>query len=392
MRLLGEQHVTDIGEQRASAARADRLPHLVLLLDRWEGFVASLGDRDGGALVDRIMRLAREGSALGIHLIISGDQTLLGGRMGSLTDRKIVLSLADKGDFGLIGINARTVPDSLPPGRCYRAPGGAQAQIALLAADPAGAAQAEALTVIGAEARERDGELPESLQPFAVDVLPSHITFEAAWAMRSAGNAPGWALVGVGGDRLTAIGVDLLDGTPAFLIGGPPRSGRSTALQAIAQSCLAGGVRILVMTPRPSPLSALAGRDGVVAVESDPAPELLREAIAAGGPLVVLVDDAELLRDAAASAELSEIVRRTYPSVAVVAAGDPDGLGTGFSGWQVEARRARRGLLLSPQNLADADLIGVRLARTAIGNPVEPGRGLLHLGDSQLLTVQVPQA
>jgi len=45
------------------------------------------------------MRLAREGAALGIHLIISGDQTLLGGRMGSLTDRKIVLGLADKGDF-----------------------------------------------------------------------------------------------------------------------------------------------------------------------------------------------------------------------------------------------------------------------------------------------------
>jgi S-DNA-T family DNA segregation ATPase FtsK/SpoIIIE len=130
----------------------------------------------------------------------------------------------------------------------------------------------------------------------------------------------------------------------------------------------------------------------VVAVEADVSPEVLREAIAAGGPLVVLVDDAELLRDAAASAELSEIVRRTYPSVAVVAAGDPDGLGTGFSGWQVEARRARRGLLLSPQNLADADLIGVRLARTSIGNPIEPGRGLLHLGDAQLLTVQVPQA
>jgi S-DNA-T family DNA segregation ATPase FtsK/SpoIIIE len=391
MRLLGEQHVTDIGEQRASAGPADRLPHLVLLIDRWEGFIASLGDRDGGALVDRVMRLAREGAALGIHLIISGDQTLLGGRMGSLTDRKIVLSLADKGDFGLIGINARTVPDSLPPGRCYRAPGGAQAQIALLDSDPAGAAQVEALTRIGAEAREREGELPESRQPFAVDVLPSHVTFEAAWALRSAGNAPGWALVGVGGDRLSAIGVDLLDGTPAFLIGGPPRSGRSTALQAIAQSCLAGGVRVLVMTPRPSPLSALTGRDGVVAVEADVAPEVLRDAIAVGGPLVVLVDDAELLRDAAAANELSEIVRRTYPSVAVVAAGDPDGLGTGFSGWQVEARRARRGLLLSPQNLADADLIGVRLARTAIGNPIEPGRGLLHLGDGQLLTVQVPQ-
>jgi S-DNA-T family DNA segregation ATPase FtsK/SpoIIIE len=392
MRLLGEHNVTDIGEQRASASRADRLPHLVLLIDRWEGFIASLGDRDGGALTDRVMRLAREGAALGIHLIISGDQGLLGGRMGSLTDRKIVLGLADKGDFGLIGINARTVPDDLPPGRCYRAPGGAQAQIALLDADPSGAAQAEALNRIAAEAKERDGELPEELQPFAVDVLPTHISWDAAWQLRTAGTAPGWAMIGVGGDRLTAIGVDLLDGTPAFLIGGPPRSGRSTALLSVARSCLARGIRVLVAAPRPSSLTGLAGRDGMVAVGADVAPEVLRDAIAEGGLLAVLVDDAELLRDSAASAELSDIVRRTYPSVAVVAAGDPDGLGTGFSGWQVEARRARRGLLLSPQNLGDADLIGVRLPRTSIGNPIEPGRGLLHLGDGQLLTVQVPQA
>jgi S-DNA-T family DNA segregation ATPase FtsK/SpoIIIE len=363
-----------------------------LLIDRWEGFIASLGDRDGGALTDRVMRLAREGAALGIHLIISGDQGLLGGRMGSLTDRKIVLGLADKGDFGLIGINARTVPDNLPPGRCYRAPGGAQAQIALLDADPSGAAQAEALNRIAAEAKERDGELPEELQPFAVDVLPTHISWDAAWQLRTAGTAPGWAMIGVGGDRLTAIGVDLLDGTPAFLIGGPPRSGRSTALLSVARSCLARGIRVLVAAPRPSSLTGLAGRDGMVAVGADVAPEVLRDAIAEGGLLAVLVDDAELLRDSAASAELSDIVRRTYPSVAVVAAGDPDGLGTGFSGWQVEARRARRGLLLSPQNLGDADLIGVRLPRTSIGNPIEPGRGLLHLGDGQLLTVQVPQA
>jgi S-DNA-T family DNA segregation ATPase FtsK/SpoIIIE len=392
MHLLGEQNVTDIGEQRASVSRLQRLPHLVLLIDRWDGFVASLGDRDGGALVDRVMRLAREGAALGIHLIISGDQTLLGGRMGSLTDRKIVLALADRGDFGLIGINPRTVPDHLPPGRCYRTPGGAEAQIALLDADPSGAAQAEALARVAAEARERDGELPEELQPFAVDVLPTHITWEAAWQLRQAGNAPGWALIGVGGDRLAAVGADLLDGTPAFLVGGPPRSGRSTALLSVARSCLATGIRVLVATPRPSPLSGLGGRDGVVAVAADVNPAVLRDAIAAGGPLAVLVDDAELLRDSAASSELSDIVRRMYPSVAVVAAGDPDGLGTGFSGWQVEARRARRGLLLSPQNLADADLIGVRIARTAIGNPIEPGRGLLHLGDGQLLTVQVPRA
>lgn len=389
-RLLGDLHVTDIGEQRAAAAGHERLPHLVLLLDRWEGFLATFGDHGGGALTDQVMRLAREGASLGIHLIVTGDQALLAGRMGALTDRKLVLDLADNGDYGLIGVSARAVPDALPPGRCYRAPGGAQAQIALLDADRSGAAQAAALARIAAAAHERDQEIPASTQPFGVDVLPSRISFEAAWPLRPAETGPLWTLIGVGGDRLTAYGPDLDAGTPAFLIGGPPRSGRSTALHSVAVSCLAAGTRVLVVTPRPSPLTRLAGQSGVVAVGADLTPEVLHEAIASGGPLVVLVDDAELMRDVAVAAELSAVIRRAHGSVAVVAAGDPE-MGSGMVGWQVDARRARRGLLLSPQNVTDADLIGTRVPRGLIGNRVEPGRGLLHLGDGNLLTVQVPQ-
>lgn len=147
---------------------------------------------------------------------------------------------------------------------------------------------------------------------------------------------------------------------------------------------------MLVVAPRPSPLTRLDGLSGVVAVGPDLTPEVLLAAIEAGGPLVVLVDDAELTRDVGAAAELSAIVRRAHPSVGVVAAGDPD-IGSGLVGWQVDARRARRGLLLSPQNVTDADLIGTRVPRALIGNPVEPGRALLHLGDGNLLTVQVPQ-
>ncbi len=311
--------------------------------------------------------------------------------MGSLTECKLVLGLADKSDFGLIGINAKSVPDNLPAGRCHRTPGGAQAQIALLVADASGAAQAEALAEIAATALERDKGIVESAKPFGVDVLPSRISFQAAWQLRPAETPALWAMVGVGGDRLTAIGPDLDAGTPVFLIGGPPRSGRSTALHSMAGSCLLAGTRVLVVAPRPTPLTRLAGEPGVVAVGEDLTSEALLEAIKVGGPLVVLVDDAELMRAIGAAAELAEVVRRGYPSVAMVLAGDPEGIGSGFSGWQVDARRARRGLLLSPQNITDADLIGARVPRGLIANPIEPGRGLLHLGDGHLLTVQVPQ-
>jgi hypothetical protein len=58
--------------------------------------------------------------------------------------------------------------------------------------------------------------------------------------------------------------------------------------------------------------------------------------------------------------------------------------------WQTEAKKARRGCLLSPQDFTDGDLIGTRIPRDLLGKPVQPGRGLLHLGDGQLITVQVP--
>lgn len=337
-----------------------------------------------------MLRLIREGAGVGVHLVITGDHTLLGGRMGSLTEQKIALRLADKGDFGLIGINARTIPDGFGDGRGYRAPGGAQLQIALLDTDPSGVAQAAALDRIAAAARERDGVLPMARQPFGVDVLPTRISFEAAWRLRIGETGPLWGMVGVGGDRLTAYGPDLAVGTPAFLIGGPPGSGRSTALGCLAAAYLAVGTRVLLVLPRPSPLQRVGGTAGVVAVVDLPEPSVLAAAVGDGSPLVVLIDDAELVRDAAGAEELTAILRRQRGPVGMVLAGDADSVGAGFGGWQVEARKARRGLLLSPQNLSDADLIGTRLPRALIGQAVEPGRGLLHLGDGTLHVVQVP--
>jgi S-DNA-T family DNA segregation ATPase FtsK/SpoIIIE len=62
----------------------------------------------------------------------------------------------------------------------------------------------------------------------------------------------------------------------------------------------------------------------------------------------------------------------------------------GFSGWQVDAKRARRGRLTAPQTLPEGDLIGVRLTHGHLGQPARPGRCLLNVGDGSLLTVTMP--
>ena len=122
-------------------------------------------------------------------------------------------------------------------------------------------------------------------------------------------------------------------------------------------------------------------------------PELAGSLASFARPGVVLIDDAELLRDCGAAAELSRLVALGGDAGrALVLGGDAEGIGVGFSGWQVEAKRARRGCLTAPSTIPEGDLIGVRLSRDVLGQPPRPGRCLLHTGDGKLVTVTVPPA
>ncbi|MGY1703947.1 FtsK/SpoIIIE domain-containing protein [Geodermatophilus sp. SYSU D00697] len=396
--LLADGGHADVSEQRRAAVPEERLPHVVLLLDRWEGFTPTLGEVDGGRLTDILMGIVREGASVGVSVVVTGDRSLGTARLASLTDNKLVMRLADRGDYPLIGIGTRQVPDQLPPGRGLTVDGAVETQVALLSDDDSGQGQAAALAEIAKAAHVRDALVPRAARPFRVDVLPARLTFDEAWAMRPAGTTSPVALVGVGGDELTAAGLDLVHGNgPAFVVAGPGRSGKSTVLAVMAESLLRQGVPVLVGAPKASPLRALAGRDGVLAVVEDAAApadhwrELLAGAPA--GPLVVLLDDGDVLRDCPAAEVFRDVVKGLAgPGRSLVLAGNADSICTGLSGWQVEAKRSRQGLLLSPQGSTDGDLVGVRLPRSAVGQSVQPGRGLLHTGDGTLLTVAVPSA
>ena len=271
---------------------------------------------------------------------------------------------------------------------------GTETQVALLAPDPSGQAQAAALRQIADWAAARDAAVSRDRRPFRVDLLPARIGFDEAWRLRPPGTGPLWALAGVGGDELTALGPDLSAGTPGFIIAGPGRSGRSTILLAMTRSLLAGGAQVIVVTPRSSPLRSLAGHPGVRRSfgQSDLGTDELAAALAAlTGPGAVVIDDADLLADCEASTELSKIITRSAGRpLALLLAGDPDTLASGFSGWLADARRSRRGCLTAPQTLPEGELIGVRLPRDCTGRPPRPGRALLNTGDGALVTIAVP--
>ncbi len=390
--LLGSGGYADLAEQRAAVPPNVRLPHLVLLLDRWEGFLGSLAELDGGAPTEQVHTLLREGASAGIHLVITGDRQLVNARMGSLVEDKIALRMPDRGDYTFVGLQPRKLPDDIPEGRGFRSDSGTELQLALLTADPSGQAQAAEVRRIGAEAKERYRDVPRSARPFRVDVLPTRISVDEAWELRPPevdGN-PLWALVGVGGDELTAQGLDLAR-VPQAIVAGPPRSGRSTVLVSIVESLLRGGSDVVIAAPRPSPLRDFEVRKGVRAVLTgvELTSDVL-EPLMADGPVVLVVDDGELLKDVDARDYLKQLQRTAADhGRAIVLGGDIGEVGSGFSGWQVDMK-GRQGLLLNPQGITDGELVGVRVPRSSLGNSPQAGRGLANLGDGELRLLQVP--
>jgi DNA segregation ATPase FtsK/SpoIIIE, S-DNA-T family len=393
--VLARSGFADISEQRAASAPAERLPHLVVLLDRWEGFLGQFPPDTASEVPGALARLVREGLGAGLRLVIAGDRSLLSDRLASLVDEKLILRLSDRNDFRLANISPKTVPEEMRPGRALRGDSGIEVQFALLAADSSGPGQAEALRRVAEETAARWPEGERHHLPFRVDAMPSTISFDEAWSLAGGVRpaSPLWALAGVGGDELTAHGVDLGAEGGGFVIGGPAKSGRSTALVAMARSLLAGGAAVVAVCPRPSPLSGLDRVPGVLGVFRGipPAGDVTAVLDQANGAVAVLVDDAEVFSRSEADEAVKAFLRASPPGrVAVVVAGQIDEMKNELRGVIVEAKKAKVGLLLSPTSTLDGELVSLRLARNLVGR-TPPGRGILAVhGDATV--VQVPQA
>ena len=386
--LLAEAGFASLAEQRAAVPSAERLPWMVLLLDRWEGFVGAFEHYDYGRLVTAVLQLLREGAAVGLRAVFAGDRSGLGGQVSTVFDRRLVLRMADPADYGYAGFSERQVPAEMPPGRVLEvfAAGGPlrESQVGLLSDDTSGAGQVATVQALARLCQDRYGRLPRALRPLHVDELPVRITYPEVFALDPDLLAPSalWAAAGAGGDDLAPVGIDLMADGPGFVVAGPARSGRSTALRTLTQSLLdpavAGGlVPVVIVTPRRSPLRLLAGRPGVLGVlDASSSVEELEELLEHEHRYVVVVDDAELLDET----ELDEALVRQLRTArdgehAVVIGGTTQDLSRGYRGFISDTRRSRSGLLLGIESPDDGEVLGLRLPRNAtFGGPA--GRAL----------------
>lgn len=388
--VLGRAGYADIDEQREAAAPDERLPYVVLLLDRWEGFVSDLSEVDVGRLNDRMLGLLREGASVGIHVIVSGDRSLLSGRVASLVESKLLLRLPDRSDYSSGGLKAKDVPEDLADGRGLWAESGIEAQVAVLGDDVAGAAQSALVRELGARlaaAEAEEGTIPEALRPFGMAALPAEVA--AAAVLESPLSVPeGHLPVAIGGDRLEVVTVDAANSP--MLVLGPPSSGRTNTLRFVARWARGEGRQVLAFTPSANLLSQDLGSDALVGTDhaQEEVVERLR-ALRSGS--VVLIDDGERLKEGPLAPVMGALVRQARDrGFHVVLGGGISELSSGFSGWVVEARSGRKGVLLSPQEALQGDVFGGRVSRTSLVARVQPGRGVVFPGTGEQVGVQVP--
>jgi DNA segregation ATPase FtsK/SpoIIIE, S-DNA-T family len=375
--VLAATGFASLAEQRAAVSPTERLPWMVLMLDRWEGFVAAFENYDYGRLIDTVLRLLREGTAVGLRAVFTGDRSGLGGQVSTVFDDRLILRMSDPNDYNYAGINERHVPSEMPAGRALESvgTGGAslrESQIALLDADVSGTAQVAAVQSLARYAARAYDKPARELRPLHVDELPVRITYSEALSLDADFKAPSplWALVGAGGDDLGPVGTDLLADGPGFTVSGPPRSGRSTVLMTMVRSLLdpavgEGRVPVVLICPRRSPLRVLEGERGVLAVLGANAGEDdLEEAVRDNGRYVIVVDDAELMDGTALEDSLSESLRSARDGEhSMIIAGTSDDMSRMYSGFIADCRRSRSGALLGVASSDDGEILGLRLPR-----------------------------
>lgn len=382
----GVANLTELEQLNVDAAP----PRLLVLIDGWDAFTAMFADVNAGQVVEAVHAMLRESASLGVHFIIAGDRQLLIGRTSTLADRKILLNLTDRNDYGFVGLTPRKMPESIPPGRAFNAGDGTEMQIALVSSEASARAQSDAIAAFATVLVERDRGIPNDRRPHAVRLMPDTLSWRQF--IQESTDTAGLPL-GLGGQDVTVqeFSPEL---TPTLLVAGPPRSGRTNTLRVIAEAAAVRGWQLTIITPRPNALTDQASRLGAT-VLTDPA-AVTEQALA---PLVadnrhlLVVDDAELTRDMPAEAWLKQIIPTLADrQAAIVIAGTLADVATGFSSWRVDIRKNQQGILLDPQQLTDGDLIGARITRAEINADTPIGRGWANLSGTGLRAIQIPMA
>jgi len=377
-----EANASSITEYRQLTNRPAE-PRILLLVDGFGSFREDFEIAGGRSQwFDVFKDILSDGRQLGMHVALTADRSgAVPTAIGSSIQRRVVMRLADDG-YSVLDVPSDILSAKSPPGRAIV--NGYETQIAILGGsrsvpDQAVATRklAEAMTRAGVAPVAPIGSLPKEYRqselPDSVDGMP---------------------VLGISDADLGPVGFEPF-GT--FLLGGPPASGRSNGLEAMAESVqrFDRQARLYYLGNARSPLArSRAWTDTGTTIEEVAALATdLAAAVAdvdTEGRIVVFVESiGDFLQSSADTAivELTRAIKRS--DHLLIAEAESSAWG---SSWPLlgEVKNGRRGLLLQPDSVEGDILLKTALPRL---NKAEfpPGRGMFIV-KGKSARVQLPLA
>lgn len=377
--------LTDLSVQAetltAYLEKGRKLPRVVLLVDGFQNLGPILGTvkpMEVGPLdwFGEFQRVITDGRQFGIHTIITTDRriavpALLQSSIGS----RLVLRQTDDGGYMDYGISSQMSRGLvLPNGRGLW--GDQLLQIGVVSDDPAGAAQGQAIADYAAGL---GGEVPVELQ-----TAPPPDTVSIP-LLASSHHAFPLGRRDVSGD-LVEVSIE----HHGFVVSGPPRSGRTTALRNIATSLIAAGHQVWSIGLG----DALGGTGRHCGPKVAEAGELLDElatlceALPGDRPYVLIVDDVDRYEEAMEVSMPYERIVKTEECVLIGACETNNLSGYTQSALIGDLRKQPSKMLLRPENASEIMQYTNARAQLRPGFQLSAGRGVLVV-DREASLVQV---
>ena len=345
---------------RARSADGQRV---VLFIDGLDAVRRTLDDIETAAEFDALDEVLADGEHAGITIVATVEHAAaVPAAFVARCAHRWVMHLHDPHDAAVLGVPAARVPGPAP-GRLVVAADGLHAQL------------------LTPGARSLYEVRPDARTAPRIDAVPALVSASDLPTGRWQDGTTWvpWGLHVATGEAHLA---PLLDGEHLLVVGGP-RTGRSNALAVAAEAWQVAHRTgwVAVIAPRPGRSVQWARFPTARGVE-------LLDSLPAHGPVLVIIDDAELVDDHAG--RLAALAAGQRPDTWLIVAGRPDALRAQYGHWTAVVRRSRTGIVLTGGSELDGDLLGAVLPRRT---PVPPRPGLawaIFGGSPQLVQLAVP--
>lgn len=363
-------------------AKAPKEPRILLLVDGVGAFRTAYESAARAQWFDLFQGIAADGRPVGVHVIVTADRpAAIPSSLGSAIQRRLVLRMADEGDYQTLGEPADVVQPGSPPGRGVI--DGTEVQVAVLGGDRSTLAQAKSITGLAVSMRRasvtRAPAVERLTEQVALDALPATV-----------GGRPVLGLAGA------TLGPQPFEPRGTFLVTGAPGSGRTTALVTLAESIrrVHPGAVVHYVGARRSPVASLpdlASCSTSTSEAATTATRLVAQLTETGSPelVVLIIESLSDYVNTPADMPLQQLVKALVADDHfVIAEGESSTLVMG-GGLLSAVKAGRTGLALQP-DVAESSLFRTDFPRLRRAE-LPPGRGLLVTsGRTSLVQVAMP--